>query len=388
VTARPTAPPETVSEQARALAPLVWLIGKVQAGKTSIVRALTGASDAEIGAGFRACTQTARIFDFPAEAPIIRFLDTRGLGEAAYDPAADIAYCEDRAHLMLAVVKAMDAEQGAVVDAVRAARATHPDWPVVIAQTTLHEGYTADQSHILPYPFGSDATGAAVPEPLSRALAHQRSLFDSMPGGGPVRFAPVDLTQPGDGYEPVDYGREALIEALVDVAPGAMKVALQELPGAQSDADTRSINAHILGFAAAAGASDALPVAGVVTVPVLQAAMLRQLAQIYNVHWDRRSYAEFLAALGTGTLIRTASTFGIRQLVKLVPVYGQTVGAATAAAASFAATYAIGKAASYYLARRKRGAEVEDLATVYRDALRDAFGLARQREGGSPPAGG
>jgi uncharacterized protein (DUF697 family) len=114
---------------------------------------------------------------------------------------------------------------------------------------------------------------------------------------------------------------------------------------------------------------------------VLQAAMLRKLAQIYEVHWDRRSYGEFLAALGTGTLIRTASTFGIRQLVKLVPVYGQTVGAATAAAASFAATYAIGKAAGYYLARRKRGAKVEDLATVYRDALRDAFGLARQREG-------
>ena len=79
--------------------------------------------------------------------------------------------------------------------------------------------------------------------------------------------------------------------------------------------------------------------------------------------------------------MRTASTFGIRQLVKLVPVYGQTVGAATAAAASFAATYAIGKAASYYLARRKRGAEVENLAAVYRNALREAFGMARGRSG-------
>ena len=35
-----------------------------------------------------------------------------------------------------------------------------------------------------------------------------------------------------------------------------------------------------------------------------------------------------------------------RQLVKLIPVYGQTAGAAAAAAASFAATYALGKAAS------------------------------------------
>ncbi len=377
-----SAPSETVVDESRRLAPVVWLIGKVQAGKTSIVRTLTGASDAEIGAGFRACTKAARLFEFPAAAPIIRFLDTRGLGEVDYDPAADIAYGEDQAHLVLAVVKAMDAEQGAVLDTVRAARERHPDWPVVVAQTTLHEGYAAGEGHILPYPFASGEAAAAVPEALRRALAHQRALFDGLPGRGAVRFVPVDLTRPGDGYDPVDYGREALIAALVDVAPHAMKVVLRELPGSQGEPEGRSANAYILGYAAAAGASDAVPITGVVTVPVLQAAMLRQLAQIYAVSWDRRTYAEFLTALGTGTLVRTASTFGIRQLVKLVPIYGQTVGAATAAAASFAATYAIGKAASYYLARKKRGAEVEDLAKVYRNALRDAFGMAQGREAG------
>ena len=110
----PGASSAPISDRARRLAPVVWLVGKVQSGKTSIVRALSGASDTEIGAGYRACTKTARIFDFPPEAPIIRFLDTRGLGEVAYDPAADIACCEDRAHLILAVVKALDAEQSAV----------------------------------------------------------------------------------------------------------------------------------------------------------------------------------------------------------------------------------------------------------------------------------
>src|SRR5262245_32292976 len=181
---------EPISEQARQLAPVVWLIGKVQSGKTSIIRALTGASDAEIGAGFRACTKTARIFDFPPEAPIIRFLDTRGLGEAAYDPTADIAYCENKAHLVLAVIKALDAEQRAVVDAVRAARQRHPEWPVVIAQTTLHEGYLRGQRHVHPYPFADAAAGKvaakpdAVPETLTRALSHQRSLFEGMPGRG------------------------------------------------------------------------------------------------------------------------------------------------------------------------------------------------------------
>src|SRR5262249_6844143 len=176
-------PAAPISDQARQIAPLVWLVGKVQSGKTSIIHTLTGASDAEIGAGFRACTKTARIFDFPAEAPIIRFLDTRGLGEAAYDPAADIAYCEDKAHLVLAVVKALDAEQSAVVETIRSARQRHPEWPIVVAQTTLHEGYPPGQGHVQPYPFAGPETGKAipksdaVPESLARALAHQRSLF-------------------------------------------------------------------------------------------------------------------------------------------------------------------------------------------------------------------
>ena len=81
-----------VAESARQFAPVVWLLGKVQSGKTSIIRTLTQTSTAEIGSGFAPCTRTSRVFDFPAEAPIIRFLDTRGLGEVAYDPAEDIAF--------------------------------------------------------------------------------------------------------------------------------------------------------------------------------------------------------------------------------------------------------------------------------------------------------
>ena len=74
--------------------PVLWLIGKAQAGKTSIIRALTGSEAAEIGNGFQPCTRTARFYDFPAEAPVARFLDTRGLGEVTYDPGEDIHYCD------------------------------------------------------------------------------------------------------------------------------------------------------------------------------------------------------------------------------------------------------------------------------------------------------
>ena len=113
-----------IAEKAAVSAPVVWLIGKVQSGKSSIVRALTGATAAEVGSGFKACTKTARIFDFPAEAPVIRFLDTRGLGEAGYDAAADIAVAEGQAHLLLVVMRATDPAQDAIVEVVRQARRT------------------------------------------------------------------------------------------------------------------------------------------------------------------------------------------------------------------------------------------------------------------------
>src|SRR5438045_9655323 len=67
-------------------APVFWLFGKTQTGKTSIIRFLTGADDAEIGRGFKPCTRFSREFDFPADAaPLLVFLDTRGLEEGGYD---------------------------------------------------------------------------------------------------------------------------------------------------------------------------------------------------------------------------------------------------------------------------------------------------------------
>ena len=376
----------SIAESARSLAPVVWLIGKVQSGKTSIIRELTQADEAEIGSGFRACTKSARVFDFPAEAPTIRFLDTRGLGEVDYDPREDIAFCEARAHLVLAVVKVLDMAQDTVIASLRSVKRRHPDWPVVVVQTSLHEGYAPGQGHVLPYPFRAGGDTAAVPEGLMRSLQYQRSLFaDVTDGTG--SFIAIDFTQPGDGLEPANYGREALIEALIDAAPTAVSVALDELPRTQGESWLSRSDAHILGFALAAGASDALPVVGIATVPAVQAAMLRQLAKLYGANWDRRTYAEFAGALGASTLVRVASTFGLRQLVKLIPVYGQTAGAAAAVAASFATTYAIGKAARYYLMRRRHGIRGGEIASIYRAALRDAFRLAKERHVGAQAAG-
>ena len=84
--------------------------------------------------------------------------------------------------------------------------------------------------------------------------------------------------------------------------------------------------------------------------------------------------------MGATTLLRVASGFGARELAKLVPIYGQTAGAAAAAGMSFATTYALGKAACYFLSRRKAGAtDPAGVAQAYKDALSSALRLARER---------
>jgi predicted GTPase len=75
-----SADPKDARERAQAIAPVVWLLGKTGAGKTAIVAGLTGDPYAEVGEGFEPCTRTAAFYDMPPEVPLLRFLDTRGIG--------------------------------------------------------------------------------------------------------------------------------------------------------------------------------------------------------------------------------------------------------------------------------------------------------------------
>src|SRR5262245_688847 len=107
----------------RAPVPVIWLFGKTQSGKTAIIRYLTGADEAEIGQGFRPCTRYSREFPFPTvEAPLVTFIDTRGIDEPGYNPAEDLARFDASAHLIVVTVKAMDHGQENVCKALERIR--------------------------------------------------------------------------------------------------------------------------------------------------------------------------------------------------------------------------------------------------------------------------
>ncbi|MDN5849291.1 MAG: DUF697 domain-containing protein, partial [Nitrococcus sp.] len=140
------------------------------------------------------------------------------------------------------------------------------------------------------------------------------------------------------------------------------------------------VHPHLLGYATAAGMSDLVPVMGFVTVPTLQGKMLHSIAALYGVEWNRRTLKEFVASLGTGTALGIGVSFTARQLMKLIPVYGQIAGAAAAGATSAAVTYALGRAACYYLEQVRLGRrDPAGVASMYRGSLKQAYAKFHRR---------
>ena len=374
---------------AQAVAPVVWLLGKTGAGKTAIVAALTGDPRAEVAAGFAPCTRTATFYDLPPEAPLLRFLDTRGLGEAGYDPAQDIAWCEGRAHLLLVVMQVDDPVQEAVLSVARAARRRHSEWPLVVAQTGLHRLYPAGTGHPEPYPYtGSegDVSDPKIPHGLRQALANQRKLFAGFPGP-PPRFVPVDLTTPEDLLPPQDFGLAALWQAIERAAPLSFDILQITHIDAGSDRIRTQARPLIYSYGAAAAGAGAIPVpvVGLGGLASALALMLRALARRYGVRWTPAAFGRFTSAIGSGTLLWWGFSYGIREALKLVPVIGSAAGGALNAAAAFAVTVGIGEAACVWLGYERRS------QTPPGDAVRRAFaegvasGLRRAKQ---PPASG
>lgn len=323
--------------------PVFWLLGKTQSGKTSIIRALTGSTRAEIGNGFRPCTRTSQLYPFPNEEEcFLKFLDTRGLGEVAYDPIEDIELFEDQAHLLIVVMKATDHAQQSVLEPLKKIRAAHPNWPLLVVQTALHEAYPElSTPHVLPYPYSLSSPPAEVPRDLLRSLAVQREWFQGLP----AQFVPVDLTLPEDGFEPESYGLDTLWTAIEDALPLGLRAMLQQTSDVRKSLRNtyfRAAHPHIISYAIAAGSAAIVPIP-MVDVPLIlaiQAKMFHTVASIYGQKMSRKRMAEISSTLGLGVLAR----LGGGELLKLIPV----VGSAAAALFSGASTYALGRTLCAY----------------------------------------
>jgi uncharacterized protein (DUF697 family) len=360
----------------KAPVPVFWLYGKTQTGKTSIIKFLTGADEAEIGQGFKPCTRYSREYQFPtAEAPLLTFLDTRGVDEPGYDPAEDLARFDSQTHVVVITTKVTDHALENLLAHFRPIRSSRPTRPVLLVLTCLHEAYP-QQQHPQPYPFTTsdiDKAAEAMPPALRTSLAEQRFRFQGLYD----YLVPIDLTQPLEGYEDPIYGGERLREVLLEALPAAYRqtlIALDEATRELQDLFAKRALPHILGYSSLAATAGAFPIPWVdlLVLPGIQTRMIYHLATLYGQPLSAQRFLELASTLGMGMVVRQA----VREVVKFIPVVGSVAGAALAGTA----TFALGKAFCFYYAAVCKGhvPNTEDLKRYYQEQLNLAGKLWRK----------
>ena len=286
--------------------PTLWLLGKTGSGKSTLIQNVTGDSQIEIGGGFRPCTMSSESYDFPSDKPLLRFLDTRGLAEASYDAGEDIAACESRTNALIVVMKVEEPEQSSVLDALKQVCKSGSIKQLLL----VHTG----------------AQLLAKESERNKCIANNQSQVKSV-WKRPFDSVVVDF-ELEDGST---MGVDNLNSKLAEMLPIISLLGAEKENSSIEERNFAKLRTEVLWYSSVTGGSDVMPFVGLVSVPMIQAKMLHSLANQYGITWDRKALAEFIGTLGTGFGIQYASKLGIRQLVKTIPVYGQTVGSATAA---------------------------------------------------------
>ena len=387
--------------------PVFWLFGKPGRGKSSIIRFLTGSTLAEIGNGFQPQTRTSFQYDFPtADQPLVRFLDTRGLGEAGYDPTEDLRSFDSSTHIVIVVARVMDHALADIVTPLRVIRAARPTRPIVLALTCLHEAYPFEQ-HPNPDPFDQlnnspverqavqteedrnkaasskrvAVSTASVHPALQRSLREQEERF----AGLVDRIVPIDLTKPEEGFAEPNYGGRRLEETLIEQLPAACRQALLHLDDLRSsllDLTAKQALPTILTYSslAAASAASPLPWVDIPLVMAIQTRLVYLLADLY----DQKMSVELLLKMAGAVGGRLAVRFAVKAPLKFIPIVGQSANAAMA----FAYTFSLGKACCWYFGESRNGhvPSPEELDKVWAEQLQKAVEIWRTHKRDSTDA--
>ena len=333
--------------------PTLWLVGKTGAGKSTFIQAITGLSSVEVGNGFAPCTKTAQAYDFPQDKPLVRFLDTRGLGEADYDPEDDLEEIGQLGHALVVVMKADEPEQSAVLNALKKIKQKNKIRHLLLIHSAVLLLGEKDRARQIAF--------------------NEQQVKDVW--GDDVKAVAVDFeTEDGSVYQ-----YNALVDALEEMLPVIGIIANVKDHSTIEEANFDTLKNEVLWYAGSAAASDLIPAVGIVTVPAIQAKLLHSLANQYGVEWNKRTFNELIGTLGSSFALQYGLKFGVRELIKFVPVYGQTVGAVTAATMSFGTTYGLGRVACYYFYNKSKGLQVP--SEIMQDFYKDAFKRGKAASG-------
>ena len=136
------------------------LLGKPQAGKSSIVRGLTGVSAEIIGQGFRPHTQHTERYAYPDnDLSLLIFTDTVGLGDINHNTEAiiqeligDLQRETNKARVLIITVKINDFATDTLRQIAQKLRQQYPNIPCLLVVTCLHEIYSPEITNHPNYP--------------------------------------------------------------------------------------------------------------------------------------------------------------------------------------------------------------------------------------------
>ena len=319
------------------------LIGKPQAGKSSIVRGLTGVSAKIVGQGFRPHTQNTEKYAYPSEdLPLLIFTDTVGLGDIDRNTQNIIEELEQeleqatqRARILILTIKINDFATDTLQQIAQQLRQKHPDIPCLLAVTCLHEIYPSDVVDHPEYPPNY--------EPIERAFQTIQQDFAQLCD----RTVLIDFTLEEDGFNPTFYGLEALTEALAELLPEAESrtiyqlldnTATDELGNLYRDTARR----YLVAFStmAATLAAVPLPFATMPVLTALQISLVGLLGKLYGQTLSPSQAGGIASTIAGGFF---AQAIG-RELIKFIPGFGSVIAASWAAAY----TWSLGEGACVY----------------------------------------
>ncbi len=326
-------------------------------------------------------------YDFPDSLePLLTFIDTRGLGEASYDPQEDIARFSGTTQLMLVTVRVTDHALQPVIEPLRRIRAAQPHRPVLLTLTCLHEATGQVDITGLEDPFvvcGAQTPGSSplelqaspnIPAGLQTLLAEKANQFKGLYDV----LLPIDLTRPEDGFAEPNFGGQRLKQAILDYLPQAYRQALLSLH--EADHPPRSAlqqraRWQVLASSALAATAGAVPLPWVDIPAVLgiQAHLAVKLSKIYEQELTPKHWAVLSSAAGSRIALRMV----VREALKFIPVVGMAAGAAS----SFAFTYALGMSWDWYFSDLRKGnvPDADQLKEIFSQQLKRGRELWRAR---------
>ena len=355
------------------------LIGKPQAGKSSIVRGLTGVSAEIVGQGFRPHTQSTTRYNYPSiELPLLVFTDTVGLGDIDRDTNSliqeligDLDTETSRPRIIILTVKINDFAIDTLRQIASELRQKYPQIPCLLAVTCLHEVYPITQLDHPEEPTSIESVDRAFTA-IQQAFT---GLFD--------RAVLIDFTLADDGYTPEFYGLETMRTTLADLLPEAESRAMSQLletytsSGGEASGEKlgniyRDVaRRYILPFSIVAGtvAAIPLPFADLPVLTAIQVSMVGLLGKLYGQTLTPSQAGGVVSAIAGGFVAQLVA----RQLIKFIPGFGSIISASWAAAY----TWALGEGACVYFGDLMGGKKPDP--QQIQAVMAEAFSNAKER---------